>query len=156
MLATTLLRDHYRRLEHLIQHVAQERASRLPLVLQLVEELMTHLSIEDHLFLSRIADATGMRVDKYREDQALVRNAVLQAVFVEDDDKAFAGRLRELASAFERHARVMERDLLPLVEAQLRPEELEAIGSRMESYWEAAVGVTGGRPVRSSHVHAAE
>ena len=67
MMATTLLRDHHRRLQRLLARLGSERQLRMPLVLQLVEELMTHLSLEDHFFLCPVADKVGIRVDKYRE-----------------------------------------------------------------------------------------
>jgi hypothetical protein len=153
MIATTLLRQLHRRLGALIRRVADEREARLALVLQLVEELMTHLSIEDHFFLCNVADSTSIRVEPYREEHASLRNAILQAVFVEEDDAAFDVRLRELTEAYERYARVMERDLLPLVEAHVSHERLEAIGTRMESYWQAAICPG---PASGGQVYAAE
>jgi hypothetical protein len=154
MKATTLLRDQHRRLERLLVRLGSERHLRMPLVLQLVEELMTHLSIEDHFFLSPIADRVGIRVDGFREDQALVRNAVLQAVFAEADDPVFEDRLGELMVALDEHARVVERDLFPLVESKVHVDDLEWIGDRMQAFWDAAVG--GERPTRESQVYAAE
>lgn len=151
MNAIILLRELHHRLGALIRRVADERETRLALVLQLVEELMTHLSIEDHFFLCNVADSTTIRVEAYRTEQGNVRNAILQAVFVEDDDVAFDVRLRELRAAYDRYERLLERDLLPLVEAQLRPHQLEALGARMESYWRAAI-----TPGHSPVVHAAE
>lgn len=152
MKATTLMREQHRRLEQLLGQVGHEPGARPSLVLRLVEELMTHLAIEDTLFLGSVADATTIHVAAYREEQARVRNAVLQAVFVEDNDAQFETRLRELATEFRRHAFELERDLLPLVESQLRGDELESIGHRMQSYWDAAVG---GEKV-ARHSHAAE
>ncbi len=154
MKATTLLRDQHRRLERLVVRLGSERHLRMPLVLQLVEELMTHLSIEDHFFLLPVADQVGIRVETFRADQACVRNAVLQAVFAEADDALFAERLRELATVLDHHTRSIERDLLPLVESQVRMDELERIGDRMQSFWSAAIGGESTTPV--SHVHAAE
>ncbi len=154
MKATSLLREQHRRLERLLARVGAEPSLRLPLVLQLVEELMTHLAVEDHFFLCAVADATGIRVDAYRHAQAAVRNAVLQAVFVEDDDEVFADRIGELHLELTRHVRVLERDLFPLVESQVPAADLEAVGARMQAYWEAAVGT--GMPPQPSHVHAAE
>jgi hypothetical protein len=139
MKATSLLCDQHRRVEMLLARVAGERTLRLTLMLQLVEELMTHLSIEEHVFLSRVADATGMRADAYREEQGLVRNAVLQAVFAEEDDVLFAARLDELQSAFEQHTRLMERDVFPLADAHLKGEDLETMGVRMQTHWNAAL-----------------
>jgi hypothetical protein len=139
MKATSLLRDQHRRIDALLRRVGDEQQQRLALVLQLVEELMTHLALEDHVFLSRVADATGMRADAYRDDQARVRNAVLQAVFAEEDDAAFSARLMELASAFEHHARLMDRDVFPLADTQLEREDLETMGTRMQTHWDAAI-----------------
>jgi hypothetical protein len=139
MKATSLLRDQHRRIEALLARTAGERKMRLSLVLQLVEELMTHLALEEHVFLSRVADATGMRADTYREDQARMRNAVLQAVFAEEDDIVFAARLIELSCAFEQHVRLMDRDVLPLADAQLKREDLETLGTRMQTHWDAAI-----------------
>jgi hypothetical protein len=154
MKATTLLRDQHRSLERLLVRLDGERHLRMPLVLQLVEELMTHLSIEDHFFLSPVADRVGIRVDRFREDQSCVRNAVLQAVFAEADDAIFGDRLRELIAGLDQHTRLFERDLLPLVESQMRSEDLEGIGDRMQAFWHAAVGCES--PTRESQVHAAE
>jgi hypothetical protein len=154
MMATKLLRQQHRSLEQLLVRVAEERDARLSLVLQLVEELLTHLSVEDHFFLAAIADKTRIRIEAYREQQARVRNAVLQAVFVEHDDQAFDARLRELTAELDRHTHVMERDLFPLVEGQLHGAELEAIGARMDSYWHEALGTQ--REGAPTHVHAAE
>jgi hypothetical protein len=151
--ASKLIRSQHRRLEYLLAHVDLEKDTRLARVLRLVEELMTHLSIEDHLFLSRVADETGVRVEPYRDSQAQVRNAMLQAVFVEDDDPTFVIRLGELRKAFAHHALVLERDLLPLVESRMGPTAIEALGDRMQSFWDATVGIDPGPQERS---HAAE
>lgn len=139
MKATSLLRNQHRRVEALLARVSGDRQERLSLVLQLVEELMTHLSLEDHLFVCRVADATGMRADTCHEDQAKVRNAVLQAVFAEEDDLVFSARLDELSSAFGRHVHLMERDVFPLADSQLKGEDLETIGTRMQMHWNAAI-----------------
>jgi hypothetical protein len=154
MKATTVLCEQHRRLEQLLARVGSERQPRMSLVSQLVEELMTHLSIEDQLFLQPIADAARVRIDSYRHAQAGVRNAMLQAVFAEADDRVFDERLRDLVGAFERHARDVERDLLPLVDSRVRRAELEAIGHRMQTLWNRAVDSARDRAV--AHVHAAE
>ena len=156
MNAIRLLRTQHRRLEHLLAHVDDERATRLPRVLQLVEELMTHLSIEDHLFLCRVADATGLRVDDYRDSQSRVRNAMLQAVFVEEDDPVFTERLADLRTAFGDHSHTLERDLMPLVEARLAVGDLENLGDRMQTFWNATVGPEPGGTPQNAHFHAAE
>ena len=118
-----------------------------------VDDLLVHRLAEDHFFLCNVADSTSIRVEPYREEHASLRNAILQAVFVEEDDAAFDVRLRELTEAYERYARVMERDLLPLVEAHVSHERLEAIGTRMESYWQAAICPG---PASGGQVYAAE
>jgi hypothetical protein len=154
MRATSLLRDQHRRIEALLARVADEQQERLALVLQLVEELMTHLSLEDHVFLSRVSDATGMRAEAYRENQAEVRNAVLQAVFAEEDNVVFSVRLMELASAFEKHVRLMDRDVFPLADAQLKREDLETMGTRMQTHWNAAIHGDGPLLQRQGHLAA--
>jgi hypothetical protein len=163
MKATSLLRNQHRRIEALIARVGREVAAstvgrerqlRLTLVLQLVEELMTHLSLEDNVFLCSVADATGIRADTYRADQAQVRNAILQAVFAEEDDSIFAARLLELSLAFDKHVRVIERDVFPLADAQLKGEDLETMGTRMQTCWDAAIHGEG--PPLRAHEHAAE
>jgi hypothetical protein len=157
MNAIRLLRTQHARLEHLLARIDHDRSTRLPRVLQLVEELMTHLSIEDHLFLCRVADQTGLRVEEYRESQSRVRNAMLQAVFAEDDDRVFAERMAELRLAFGEHTCVLDRDLMPLVESRLAAGDLETLGDRMQSFWDATVGTepAGDDPQRA-HFHAAE
>jgi hypothetical protein len=155
MKATSLLREQHRSLRRLLTRVEREKTLRQPLVRELIEQLMTHLSIEDHFFLCPIADATGIRVDAYRDDLARVRNAILQAVFAELDDAAFARCLRELEAEFASHVSVVERDLLPLVDRQLRPDDLETIGDRMQTFWDAAVGEIARRP-DPAHIHAAQ
>ncbi len=155
MMATELLRRQHRRIASLVDEVATEAtARRVALVLQLVEELFTHLSIEEGLFLGPIADATGLSVGAYRESQSRVRNAVLQAVFVEGNPADFDARRRELAQAFALHSRALERDLLPMVEENVAPTKLERMGARMQAFWDAAMG--GSTPAARNHVDAAE
>ena len=159
MKATTLLREQHRRLDGLLVRVESEHGqARLAMMLQLVEELLTHLSLEDHVFLRGVADETGMRLETYRVEQGEVRNALLQAVFAEQDEPRFADRLRDLGIEMRHHARVMERDVLGLVESQVPARDLEAMGERMLRYWDAAVGggQVGPPPPSASHVHAAE
>ncbi|MGD0679145.1 MAG: hemerythrin domain-containing protein [Polyangiaceae bacterium] len=138
MKATAVLRQHHRALERLLARLRRDKDMRFTLVLELIEELLTHLSVEEHFFLCPVADATGLRVDTYRAEQAAVRNAMLQAVFAEADDETFATRLSELSSTFESHANALEQDFLPLVESKIRADHLEAIGNRMEAFWESA------------------
>ena len=158
MKATTLLREQHRRLDVLLRHVQNERGqTRLAAMLQLVEELLTHLSLEDHVFLRGVADTTGLRLETYRAEQSEVRNALLQAVFAEQDEPRFEERLGELASEMQRHTRVMERDVIGLVDCQVPARDLEAMGERMRRYWDAAIGTRLDQPPPSkSHVHAAE
>jgi hypothetical protein len=154
MKATALLRNQHGRLDRLLERLGSERQSRMQLVLELVEELFTHLSIEDHFFLCAVADRVGIQVEPHRDEHARLRNAVLQAVFAEADEGAFALRVRELWAGFRLHTRAIERDLLPVVESQLRTEELERIGDRMQTFWDAAVGVR--QDAGEAHGHAAE
>ncbi len=155
MKATALLRDQHRRVERLLVRLGGEREHRRSLVLQLVRELMTHLTIEDHIFLDPVSDKTGLAADAYRASQAHVRNAVLQAVFAEDDDEGFAARLRDLTAAFAVHVRALEEDVFPLADTRLRSDYLESMGARMESSWDAALR-SDRPPPRQAHEHAAE
>jgi len=148
MKATALLLKQHRALERLLARLGRDKSLRLTLVLQLIEQLLTHLSAEDHFFLCPVSDATGIPTDVYREEQASVRNAMLQAVFVEADDEAFDQRLGELVTAFSHHAEGVESKLVPLVEERLRADHLEAIGDQMQQFIDAAGkngrGVAGG------------
>jgi Hemerythrin HHE cation binding domain len=154
MKATGLLRDQHRRVERLLARIDRDREFRVSLVLELVREMMTHLAIEDRVFLHRVSLTTGLRADAYRQDQALVRNAVLQAVFAEDDDAAFAARLGELCAAFGQHVRGFEEDVFPLVDARVRGDVLESMGACMASSFDAAL--RGDPPRPPAHDHAAE
>jgi hypothetical protein len=154
MKATALLREQHRRVERLLARIGGEREFRVSLVLELVREIMTHLSIEDRVFLDRVSLTTGLQADTYRENQARVRNAVLQAVFAEDDDAVFAERLGELCAAFGQHVRALEEDVFPLVDARVRGDVLESIGASMASSWDAAL--RGDPPRPPAHDHAAE
>ncbi|HEX8792752.1 MAG TPA: hemerythrin domain-containing protein [Polyangiaceae bacterium] len=158
MKATTLLREQHRRMEGLLTRVTSEHGqARLATMLQLVEELLTHLSLEDHVFLRGVADGTGLRIETYRENHGDVRNALLQAVFAEQDEPLFEERLRELATTVRHHAHVIERDVLGLVDSHVPARELETMGERMRRYWDAAIGgETVHPPPSASHVHAAE
>lgn len=158
MKATTLLREQHRRLEGLLARMDGERGQvRLATMLQLVEELLTHLSLEDHVFLRGVADKTGLRLEVYRAEHGELRNALLQAVFAEQDERTFLERVRELGLAVRHHVQVMERDVLGLVESQVPARDLDAMGERMRRYWDAAIGGQMGQPPPSaSHVHAAE
>jgi Hemerythrin HHE cation binding domain len=154
MEATALVRGQHRSLEHLLARIRCQKALRPGLVYRLVEELMTHMALEDRFLLGELGARTAVRIEPYRDDQACVRNAMLQAVFAEAEEGRFADRLRDLAIAFETHTHVLERGLLPLVESALGADELKALGDRMQTFWHAALGHRG--PSAEPHVHAAE
>jgi hypothetical protein len=155
MKATVLLLKQHRALERLLTHLGRDKSLRLTLVLQLIEDLLTHLSVEDHFFFCPVSDATGISTEAYRSEQASVRNAMLQAVFAEADDEAFDRRLGELVAAFTQHAEGVEHELVPLVESRIRADHLEVIGDRMQAFLDAAV--RGTRPSSgASHAHAAQ
>ncbi len=158
MKATTLLREQHRRLEGLLARVETERGQkRLAVMLQLVEELLTHLSLEEHVFLRGVVDGTGLRLETYRAEHGDVRNALLQAVFAEQDKPRFTERLHELTKTLRHHVHVMDRDVLGLVDSEVPARDLETMGERMRRYWDAAIGgQTGQPPPSTSHVHAAE
>lgn len=139
MKATTLLREQHGRLDRLLDHIGQNHQSRVDLVRELVEQLLTHVSIEDH-FLSVVADRARIRIDRYRDEHARMRNAVLQTVFAETDDDTFTERLRDLSAVVRQHVSGLERDVLPIGESHLRAEELERVGDRMQASWRRALG----------------
>jgi hypothetical protein len=155
MKATALLREQHRRVERLLARIGREREFRVSLVLELVRETMTHLSIEERVFLDRVSLTTGLPPDACRENHALVRNAVLQAVFAEDDDDAFAARLEELCAAFEQHVRALEEEVFPLVDTLVRGDVLESMGASMASSFDAAIRGDSPHPP-PAHDHAAE
>ena len=124
MKAKTLLREQHRRLDGLFARVESERGqTRLATMLQLVEELLTHLSLEEHVFLRGVGDGTGLRLDTYRSEHGDVRNALLQAVFAEQDEQRFVERLSELGVQMRLHAQVIERDVIGLVESHVHAAE---------------------------------
>jgi hypothetical protein len=137
MKATRLLRDQHQSLERLVGALLAEEEPRLPLLLELVEQLMAHLAIEEHFFYDGLCDDLGIEVERFEEAHAKLRSVLMQIALAELDDDTLRTRMLELAALLRAHTRDYERDLLPLVESRTADVALEVLGARIETFWGA-------------------
>jgi hypothetical protein len=139
MKATAVLHEQHRHVEKLVKRIEQATDLRIPLLLELVEELMAHVAIEDHLYYCWLSDALDLDLATYRDDHTRLKNALLQLVFSESDAASFEHRLGDLTRALTTHVAFVDRNLAPTVEQRMPARELEELGERMASFYEAAV-----------------
>jgi hypothetical protein len=135
MKATAWLVDQHRQLERLLAALETQKLARLPLLLELVEQLTTHLAIEDHVFYWEVRDRVDLPLDPFQNHHASTKKALVRAVVAEVDDVAFAERLEDLRLQMAEHVRQEEGVLMPRVEAIMTPTELDALGKRMQAFY---------------------
>jgi hypothetical protein len=151
MQATLLLIRQHRRISQLLSALEPEAAvghttrscvprPRLSLELlpELVEELLNHLALEDHVFYAYAQKARGMNIKPARDAHSETKRALYAVVALPEQGEGCLAAIRKLREAFERHVAHDER-VFSIVARVLQPDELCELGEDMAAF-AAALG----------------
>jgi hypothetical protein len=138
MTATSLLTGQHGHLLSLIDRLERSEAEgRLPLLLELIDELTAHLAIAAYFVYGVAHDATGISLERYHRGQATLKSALKQVLHAEADDETFRANLSFLKQVLAAHVSAEEHELFPATERAVPPHALDAIGSRMAAFYSA-------------------
>lgn len=138
MTATALLSHQHGRLIALIAALRTDKTGRVRLLLELVDELTAHLTIASY-FVYGLARDAGVPLDRYYRSHATLRSALKRVVHAEADDTAFEREITYLESLLDIHVHAEERELLPATERAVPRRDLDALGTRMETFYAATL-----------------
>lgn len=169
MQATLLLIRQHRRIANLLTALEHEAAvvhstescvqnPRLffDLLPELVEELLNHLTLEEHVFYAQAQRAAGPSMKPARDAHYETKRALYVVAGLSGHGPDWVAALRKLRSAFEHHVAQDER-VFSIVARSLQPGELSELGEDMAAF-AAALGRTSRASMRASaitHVSAA-
>jgi hypothetical protein len=150
MQATSLLARQHRQIAHLLTLVEREASSRRDALPELFEELLNHLTLEDHVFYAQAQRAAGVVIKPAREAHAETKRALYALVELPDRGAQFGAALRKLREVFEVHVAQDER-LFALFARVNEPSEIEELGEDMAAF-AAALGRTSRAQQRNATV----
>lgn len=150
MKATELLMKQHRLVEDLFEQFEEaEGAERNGIFEKLAANLVAHDAIEREIFYPACDEALGKEDDVLGE--SLVEHGVVEFCLFRadknqdsDDFEKYVDVLKEMV---EHHVKEEEKELIPKVKRAIDADELETLGERMESRFQAALGSDFRRPL---------
>lgn len=109
-----------------------------PMELRMVaDELVAHMVIEEHVFYPRVRELASTRIDESFEEHAVVRFELARALIASGPEQH--ARISVLKELVLTHIREEEGQLLTMARKEVPAEELDRLGTRMQSMFEKAV-----------------
>ncbi|MDB4937619.1 MAG: hypothetical protein JWP87_4591 [Labilithrix sp.] len=102
------------------------------------DELVAHMVIEEHIFYPRVRELMKDMVGESFEEHTVARFELARALTARGDEQVKA-RFTVLKELIEHHVEEEEEEMFPKVQKAISSEELERLGNRMETMFEAAV-----------------
>ena len=106
---------------------------------RICEELTAHATVEEELFYPAVAaraqedEKTEDGVKEAQEEHALLKTLVGELEGMAADDEQFDAKVKVLKDVVEHHVKEEEGELMPRAKKLLSSEELDQIGSQVES-----------------------
>jgi hemerythrin superfamily protein len=130
MKATDLLKQQHRTVEALFAKIEAGEPEALKV---LASALAAHMAIEHEFFYPEARDVDEDAIAEAFEEHAIAEVALKRALATDPEDDAFDARVKVLKELIEHHVEEEEGELFPEVEAETSKEDLEAMGTAMES-----------------------
>ncbi len=132
MKATTFVLRQHQKMREMIRRLEREPHARAPMLVGVVEEILSFIALEEDLFYPAVAELLGRELAGIREESARLQQALLDLLGAERDDVVTL-RVRTLARLLDDHAR-NDAAVLPLAERALGEPQLEELGARMARF----------------------
>jgi len=132
--AIELLESQHRAVEKLFQDLknASEQKEMRAVVLQIVDQLTAHATIEERHFYPAVrTDDTEDLIEDAFDDHREVKEMCLHLMEVGTSDEDFHAKVEELQALVEEHVVIEESELFPQVRELLDVEQLVTIGRQM-------------------------
>jgi hemerythrin superfamily protein len=118
---------------------ADADADKEQIVAQICEELTAHATVEEELFYPAVAaqaeddEKAGDSVKEAQEEHGLVKSLVADLEGMSAADEQFDAKVKVLKDVVEHHVEEEEGELMPKAKKLLTKEQLDELGSRVET-----------------------
>ncbi len=138
MNAVDLLLSHHRRLEALLEELADAKGEeeRARLFGQAADHLTMHITIEEEIFYPEVKEASEEIkdvVDEGVEEHHVADTLMSEVKTLTAEDDAFAAKMKVLIESVEHHAEEEEQEMFPPVRKAFDKATLEELGVRLEA-----------------------
>jgi hemerythrin superfamily protein len=141
MKATDILRRHHRSMNGLFDDIVKSRRGgrRRALVEELGRELNAHMALEEETIYPLAARTLGRFFDVYENEEETVhaKVALQRLLETEQDDEAFAARLRVLKGLVVRHFLMEERGVFRRLNDKMREDDQNALMTATQRFEES-------------------
>ncbi len=132
MKATALLEQQHRKVRTLFRKLENGRADPGPLLTELANDLIAHMTIEHELFYPAVESVDREMIAESFEEHSLAEIALKRLLQTDPADETFAARVTAAKELVEHHVQEEEETLFPKVEKKLDDERLEQLGKEMK------------------------
>jgi hemerythrin superfamily protein len=132
--AIQVLESQHREVERLFQSLGTKAASgdMEPIVLQIIDKLVVHASIEERHFYpaARAADTEDL-IDESYDDHQELKELCLHLLDIGASDENYQAKVEELQGLVEDHVSIEESELFPLASDLLGADDLQELAQQM-------------------------
>jgi len=140
--AVSLLKEDHKKVKALLKQLDEttERATskRKTLLNQIAGELKVHTAIEDEIFYPAYKAAVEKKEDRElffeaKEEHHVVKMVLPEILATDPSTEQFGAKASVLRELVEHHAKEEEKEMFPRAKKAIDPEELQALGDRMDA-----------------------
>lgn len=133
MKATQLLKQQHREVEKIFQAIESGQGDLMESVEKLADALVAHSAIELQLFYPAVQKIDSDLIMESFEEHAVVEVGLERLLAVDPTHPSFKAKMTVLKELIEHHLDEEEKELFPKVEKSMSGDELEALGTDMET-----------------------
>ena len=137
--AITFLKAQHRLVEKLFEDIeqAEDGDERESIFQKIADQFAAHATIEEEIFYPQAyGEKTKELLSEAVEEHLSVKRLIADALELDPDDDAYAAKIKVLQEQIRHHVEEEEKELFPKVQREFGPEQLEVLGSEMESLFD--------------------
>ena len=139
MKATSLLEKQHRKVEGIFKKLESGKGDASALLRELADDLAAHMAIEQEIFYPVVRSLAPDLVAESFEEHAMAELALKRLLATSPTASSFEAKVTTLKELIEHHVEEEEEELFPKVEKKVDADELDALGKRMKTTFDAAV-----------------
>jgi hemerythrin-like domain-containing protein len=139
MKATDLLEKQHRKVEGVLKKLEGGRSDAKPLLRELANDLVAHLTIEQEIFYPAAKEADEDLVLESYEEHSVAEVALMRLLATDLENESFRARVKVLKDLIEHHVREEEEYLFPEVKKAIDGDKLTELGKTMKTRFDEVV-----------------
>jgi predicted helicase len=129
MKATTLLEQQHKKVKAIFKKLESGRTDAGPLLTELANDLVAHMSIEHELFYPAVVALDHDLISEAFEEHALAEIALKRLLSTDPEDDSFKARVVAAKELIEHHVKEEEEEMFP--KAEKSKLDMQALGEKM-------------------------